>query len=533
MQDDADLLIRFSKDESNDAFAELVRRHLNFVYATALRQVAGDTHMAEDVAQSVFSDLARKAKAIADCPILARWLYTSTHYAAAKAVRSEQRRRTRERVAQAMHDDSSDPAYDVEWARIRPSLDEALLKLSQQDRDAIFLRFFEARSFAAIGAKLGLNENAVRMRVDRALDKLRVYLSRRGIASSATALALILSNEAAIAAPAGLAMNITDAALASTAGGSGATATLLKFMSTTKLTLSVAGLAAVAAILGISAVGIGINQLKAAHHVEAEVQETEGELKGSQEQLFAFGKDVVAADKEVATLRQPTANSRPSPRTSQSRLGSQPTNRDPSPSVSQREDLSKFLTAVPQARGILEGIFQTEAAARYGPFFKSTNMSPVQIEQFENAVVNTRLGDLALTPSGFSDTSALLPPDDQLQALLGNQNYQQFKDFLQVQPAYSLANFAGAAAGLASEPLSADQEDQLVQVLIKNASVSQAGGPIDLSTLNWDVLLPQAQGLVSPSQWNALQGVLLQMQYRQALQAAQEQVAATVSAKNN
>ena len=233
MLDDADLLIRFSQDRSNEAFAELVSRHLNFVYSNALRQVAGDTHLAEDVAQSVFADLARKAKEISKCPVLARWLYTSTHHAAAKAVRSEQRRRARETIAQAMHDISNDPANDTDWARIRPWLDEALRSLNRRDRDAILLRFFETRSFAAIGTRLGLNENAARMRVDRALEKLRTNLCRRGMTSTTVAIAAVLYNEALIAAPPGLVAAITNAALASTAGGSASTMTLFQFMSTT------------------------------------------------------------------------------------------------------------------------------------------------------------------------------------------------------------------------------------------------------------------------------------------------------------
>jgi DNA-directed RNA polymerase specialized sigma24 family protein len=92
---DAELLDRYVRLNSEGAFAELVQRHINLVYSAALRQVAGDAHLAEDVTQSVFGDLARKAAALAQRQELTGWLYTSTHFAASKAVRAERRRRVR------------------------------------------------------------------------------------------------------------------------------------------------------------------------------------------------------------------------------------------------------------------------------------------------------------------------------------------------------------------------------------------------------------------------------------------------------
>ena len=96
MTSDAELLARFARSRSEDAFAELVRRHVNLVYSAALRQVGADGHVAQDVAQTVFSDLARKAPALARRATLTGWLYTSARFAAAKIVRSERRRRDRE-----------------------------------------------------------------------------------------------------------------------------------------------------------------------------------------------------------------------------------------------------------------------------------------------------------------------------------------------------------------------------------------------------------------------------------------------------
>src|SRR5688572_27873578 len=103
MSDDAELWRRYAERRDEAAFAELVRRHVDLVYAAALRQLGGAKHRAQDVTQSVFVDLARRAGALAGRTEIVVWLYTSTHYAAAKLKRGEQRRQTREAEAQLMH----------------------------------------------------------------------------------------------------------------------------------------------------------------------------------------------------------------------------------------------------------------------------------------------------------------------------------------------------------------------------------------------------------------------------------------------
>ncbi len=236
MIDDVTLLRRYAQNHSETDFAELVRRHLNLVYSAALRQVNGDTHLAQDVTQLVFTDLARKATKLAEHRVLAGWLFTSTRFAAAKLVRGERRRQTREQEAQLVQEISpSDPNAQLDWERVRPVLDEALGELNERDREAILLRYLEGCDFATVGAKLSLSDNAARMRVDRAVDKLRSLLARRGATSTTAALSLALANQAIVAAPAGLAATVTGTALA----GTGTVATLT-FMSLTKLQLGLA-----------------------------------------------------------------------------------------------------------------------------------------------------------------------------------------------------------------------------------------------------------------------------------------------------
>lgn len=141
MQDDATLLRQYAETHSDKVFGELVRRHINLVFSAAVRQVGGDRHLAEDVAKTVFTDLARKAGSVAYCPVLAGWLHTSTHFAAAKVVRTERRRRLREQTVLSMQEITNDSPQDAEWSRLRPVLDRAIEQLRPDDRDAILLRF--------------------------------------------------------------------------------------------------------------------------------------------------------------------------------------------------------------------------------------------------------------------------------------------------------------------------------------------------------------------------------------------------------
>ena len=222
MTTDAELLHRYVDDSSEVAFTEFVQRHIGLVYSAALRRVGHDAHLAEDVAQKVFTDLARKAASLSDRTSLSGWLYVSTHNAAAEVVRRERRRKTRETEAHTMQTLLHDSEPHPEWSHLRPALDEAIVTLREEEREAIMLRFFEQRSFADMGAALRLTDEAARKRVDRALEKLRAGLARRGVTSTSAMLTLALVELAPSATPAGLATRIAGQALAQgTAVGAG------------------------------------------------------------------------------------------------------------------------------------------------------------------------------------------------------------------------------------------------------------------------------------------------------------------------
>lgn len=219
MNEDSERLRRFHEQGDSAALAELVQSRVGLVYGVALRSLAGDTQAAQDVAQHVFIDLARKAGDLKHRPVLAGWLCRSAHLAALAWRRAEQRRKQREHDY-AMENPPSTP--DTPWENLRPELDQALAELDEKDRDALALRFFDHCAHAEVGARLQVSENAARMRVDRALDKLRERLARRGIHSTAAALGVALTSTAGFAAPAGLAATISAAAAAHVSAGAGA-----------------------------------------------------------------------------------------------------------------------------------------------------------------------------------------------------------------------------------------------------------------------------------------------------------------------
>ncbi len=302
MLTDAELIKSYAQDRSETAFTELVNRHINLVYSAALREAGGRTALAEDITQAVFAEVARKPGRLCGHPALAGWLYTSVRRVGANQRRAEERRQRREQAAYSMNELLSPDPSATDWQQIRPLLDDVMHELGETDRAAVVLRFFEDRSLKEVGEALGLNENAARMRVDRALDKLRKLLASRGIRSTTASLAAGLAAAVVMAAPAGLAASVATGALA----GAGATSTtlstleLIKLMTMTKLQMGAAG------ALIVAAIAVPVWQETRLHHLAEENKQLQAAVEAARptRQEAARLRQVNVDHTELERLRQ-------------------------------------------------------------------------------------------------------------------------------------------------------------------------------------------------------------------------------------
>src|ERR1035441_4799736 len=240
--DDIALLREFAGRGSEAAFATLVTRHINKVYSVALRHTR-NPHQAEEITQAVYVILARKSRDLGKNVILSGWLYQTARLTAMTSIRSEIRRAHREQEA-CMQNVLNESGADA-WTQISPLLDAAMSGLNESDRHAVVLRFFDGKSIREVGAALGASEDAAKMRLNRAVEKLRLFFTRRGVVHPAEVLTATISAHSVQTAPAALAKAVTAAALAKGATASASTLTLikgaLKVMAWTKAKTGIAG----------------------------------------------------------------------------------------------------------------------------------------------------------------------------------------------------------------------------------------------------------------------------------------------------
>lgn len=266
--DDIALLRQYTEQNSEEAFAALVSRHVNKVYSVALRNTR-NPHSAEEITQAVFVLLANKAATLGRKVVLSGWLYQTARLTAVTYIRGEMRRARREQEA-LMQNSPDESAADL-WRHIAPLLDDALAGLGEADRYAVVLRYFDGKSLREVGAALGGSEDAAKMRVNRAVEKLRSFFAKRGLVTSTAVLTALISANAVQAAPLGLASSVTTTALA---GTSATTINLLAATTTIAMTTLQKTIIAttIAATVSIPLVWVGFSKRKPPVDIDPAIQ---------------------------------------------------------------------------------------------------------------------------------------------------------------------------------------------------------------------------------------------------------------------
>jgi RNA polymerase sigma factor (sigma-70 family) len=251
---DIELLQQY-RGGSDEAFAQLVARHLGWICGMARRRLR-DSHLAEDVAQAVFMLLHQKAPTFPADGAMVSWLHRTTWYATEVAARGERRRRDRETHAAAMASqvELTDHGPQGEWEQLAPILDQLICKLSRADREALLLRYFRDMSYTEVAEQTGTTAEAARKRVDRAIEKLRKFAANQGISFPAMTLGVHLAKDLRPAPPAGLIARSVVAATSPSGAALGTTSGIIaKGVTLIMLTKTLAATAAgIAIVLGIT-----------------------------------------------------------------------------------------------------------------------------------------------------------------------------------------------------------------------------------------------------------------------------------------
>jgi RNA polymerase sigma factor (sigma-70 family) len=491
MIEDTELLRRYTRDASEEAFAELVRRHVNWVYATACR-LAGSASRAEDVTQSVFIDLSRKSRLLTGRRELMGWLHTSTRYASAALRRTEARREHREQAAED-YMDRGDGMSSHDWSQVRPVIDEALATLSTADREVVLRRYLQGQSFPELAQMLGLSEDAARKRATRGLEKIRGRLAKRGITSALAALERALSAQAAVVAPAHLAVSVTASSVA--AG------------SASLISLFAAPLAIGAAALVALSTAIGVTVRARAHAAQAE-----RELQLAQRQVSEGEAGRLRIAQELAAVRREHAELEREIDERKARLVEVCSRRgDAALGAKRAEGVLEMVSVLNEMRPLLRQFSDAFLFDQiYGPLTKKLKLSEqdeVRLkEQFYAPL------DVGLTPqlkfilnhdgsTVFSlslKSNAMFNGETLMKAFLDKERYAIYQNYDRTKTLrmYVVDRLASQLV-FSDDPLRAPQADRLLEILAAATPDPEMPAPGDI---DWDKALPQAAAVLTRPQ---------------------------------
>jgi hypothetical protein len=407
---------------------------------------------------------------------------------------------------------------EVEWSRVKTVLDEMMDELGARDREAVLLRFFEGRAFGEIGAALRVSEDAARVRVNRALEKLRGLLEKRGVTSTAAALGGLLAGNAAVAAPAGLAASVTGAALVSAgsvaagtavvgASAAGAASTgILSFMTMTKL---VTGVACVVAAVSLGTAVFVQTELKR-ERAQGSIYAREGEIvRQRADELTARLVDAEKRARDVENerdsarkaLEEALAKSKEADTKqtmSSARMGLEIANVLYADSGFQEASLKKFLTSV---------------KFKYAPFYRKMGMSKTQVEQFENALLTREQAQIDQNAAARSQKLSISDPSlgkvanpgfeeayAELRRVLGDDGLKRFSEYENAVGAQGETGGMLAASLYSEAPLTLDQAEMLAEMMVAHRHSEKIGSVTTFTGYKWDEIgakvaevLPEAQ----------------------------------------
>ena len=482
---DLDLLRQFACEHSQDAFTSLVQRHVNLVYSAALRQVRSP-QLAEEVAQSVFADLAHNAEKLAgnpgDPPVLTAWLYSVTHRTAVDVIRKESRRQLREQIAYEMNAMNADAA---DWNQIEPLLDDAMAALDETDRTALLLRFFENKSLRDVGQQLRVTDDTAQKRVSRAVDRLREFFAQRGVTIGAGGLVVVVSANAVQAVPAGLVATISSTALAGTAVVA-ATSTAIVTKTIAMTTLQKTLVAATVAILA----GAGIYEARQAAQLRDQLQVLQVQQAPLATQVRQLQNERDVATNQLASLSAEMANTKKTPTEVLKLRGEVGALKQESKMAGEKSAISK-LTSDPATRSAMREQQKLAMRGLYTDFAKKLKLTPEVTGRLNDMLADNVMDNVDIITQALHDgrsqteveqifSTADKAFQDKIQSLLGDDALTQYKEYTRnLINTVSAAQFADGLTGDdAAKKAKQKQFEQAMQEATA-AALKNAGLPAD------------------------------------------------------
>ena len=422
---------------------------MDLVYSVAIRMVR-DPHLAEDVTQGVFVALAKQAPELVERVTLAGWMHRTAQNIAAQTVRTIERRRAREQEAVAMNEMFS--TLEASWEQIEPHLDAALGELSDADRDAVLLRYFQKKSAIEIAAILGVSDDTAQKRVSRAVEKLREFFAKKKITVGAGSLGILISANAVQAAPVGLAITISAAAILT--GTAVHTSTIITATKTIAMTTLQKILIATTIT---AAVGMGIYAARQNSKLREQVHLLQQQLPltGQIDQLQRERDD---ATNRLVGVTEELAKARKNPNEVLKLRGQVGALRQENKMAGEKSAISK-ITSDPASRKAMREQQKMGMSALYTTYAKQLNLAPEIAGKFNDLLADSVMDNIDLITQALHDgksqsevkqifSAADTALQGKVQTLLGDDALAQYKNYTQnLASTLTVAQFQGELTG--------------------------------------------------------------------------------------